>query len=264
MKSAGFTLIELLITISLSAFLMVGVSTMYINYVSSYEFNQKKKELLANARFFGDMIAREVRFLGMSTDPLSEKYIIFPEIKGMNKCQDFSAGEFIKPLKNKVTDGVCFRAGTKNKNLENINMPTSNSNFKACLNEICEIYYDRVKKIVYYSDYMINMEEGKLIEARLVAKDAVIAENIEGFKVYAVTSNKDINDLSVKVIPIKDLKPTDKVVALNFLILLSEDVGSKVKNDSLNHWKEETGETIADDKNKIYEMISITEYIYNG
>lgn len=266
MKSMGFTLIELLITISLSAFLMVGISTLYINYVSSYEFNQKKKELLANARFFGDMLSREVRTMGTSTDPISEKYITFPEIKGMDKCQNFSNGEFITPLKNKTTDGLCFRVGTRNNyNQENITMRSVNSNFKICKREICEIYYDRVKKSVYYSDYTIDPVTRELKKGNIEStKDVVVAENIEGFKTYAITSNKDINDLSVKVIPIKDLKPTDKVVAVNFLILFSEDVSSKVKNDSLNNWKEETGETIFDDKNKIYEMVSITEYIYNG
>lgn len=106
-RQSGISLIELMVALLISSFLIIGVTTMFINNKRAYVFQQGQAGNQENARFAQLLINQELAKAGYRSLAQDDYFIAFPSVSAANGCPAFAAGQVMQ--RSTSGNGVCFR-----------------------------------------------------------------------------------------------------------------------------------------------------------
>ncbi|MBO2929637.1 MULTISPECIES: PilW family protein [Pseudomonadaceae] len=104
---AGLSLVELLIALVVSAFLILGVTQIYIDNKSSYLAQQAVGELQGNSRFALRFLEQLIMKAGYKSLPQDSREMAFPALVAQGGCPSFAAGQVVGVTSS--GKGVCLR-----------------------------------------------------------------------------------------------------------------------------------------------------------
>ena len=102
----GLSMVELLVALALSSFLLLGVTTIFLENKRGYVFQQNQSENIEASRFAAMLLQDQFAKAGYRRRPDVPHDQAFPASNALG-C-DFSAGETAKPFTN-ARDAVCMR-----------------------------------------------------------------------------------------------------------------------------------------------------------
>lgn len=102
----GLSMVELLIAMAISAFLILGVTQLYVDNKRNYVFQQNQSANQENSRFALMLLDHELRKAGYRRVVQDSRELAFPAAS-VSGCGAFTAGQIAKPTSNNL--GVCFR-----------------------------------------------------------------------------------------------------------------------------------------------------------
>lgn len=110
-KQRGLTMIEMMIALTLSSFLILGVSQLYINNKRHYLYQQGQVETGNNSRLALLLLDQQLAKAGFRANPVVQKSltVAFPALDATSGCPAFSAGQTIKLTTDTNLTGICFR-----------------------------------------------------------------------------------------------------------------------------------------------------------
>lgn len=106
-RQSGISLIELMIALLISSFLIIGVTSMFINNKQAYVFQQGQAGNQESARFALLLLNQELAKAGYRALAQDDYFIAFPAVSAANGCPAFSAGQVMQ--RSTSGNGVCFR-----------------------------------------------------------------------------------------------------------------------------------------------------------
>lgn len=106
-QQAGLSLIELMIALLISSFLILGVTTIFINNKQSYTYQQNQAGNQENGRFALLMLNQELAKAGYRALAQDEFQIAFPSAAAADGCPAFSTGQVLQ--RSTSGNGVCYR-----------------------------------------------------------------------------------------------------------------------------------------------------------
>lgn len=106
-KQSGISMIELMIALLISSFLIIGVTTMFINNKQAYIYQQGQSGNQENGRFALLLLNQELAKAGYRALAQDDYAVAFPSISAANGCPSFAAGQVIQ--RSSSGNGVCFR-----------------------------------------------------------------------------------------------------------------------------------------------------------
>ncbi|WP_325436700.1 PilW family protein [Pseudomonas nitroreducens] len=106
-KQAGISLIELMIALVISSFLILGVTTMFLNNKQAYTYQQNQSGNQENGRFALLLLNQELTKAGFRALAQDDFQIAFPAASAGNGCPAFATGQVMQ--RSTSGNGVCFR-----------------------------------------------------------------------------------------------------------------------------------------------------------
>ena len=92
-KAAGFSLIELLVALVIGLFLMLGLSTYFVQNKQTYTYQQAQANQQEHERIFSMMLGRSIRQAGYS--PVDSERLTGQEVSFPTDGGSFASGQFI-------------------------------------------------------------------------------------------------------------------------------------------------------------------------
>lgn len=110
-NNAGLSMVELLVTLAISSFLLIGVSTIFLDNKKSYVFQQNQSENIETSRYTLMLLQDQLLKAGYRRRPDIPLDQAFPASNALG-C-NFSAGHTVKPFPSS-TNAVCMRYQPRN------------------------------------------------------------------------------------------------------------------------------------------------------
>lgn len=106
-RQAGISLVELMIALVISSFLILGVTTMFLNNKQAYTYQQNQSGNQENGRFALLLLNQELAKAGYRALAQDDFQIAFPAAPAGNGCPAFTTGQVVQ--RSTSGNGVCFR-----------------------------------------------------------------------------------------------------------------------------------------------------------
>lgn len=108
-RQQGLTLVELLIALTMSSFLILGMTQVYISNRHSFDFQSSQASNMNAASFLQMMINAQLDKAGYrrAPDQLMDKAFLARAANGL--CAAFTSGAVIAPLADASASGFCLR-----------------------------------------------------------------------------------------------------------------------------------------------------------
>ncbi|WP_312270363.1 prepilin-type N-terminal cleavage/methylation domain-containing protein [Pseudomonas sp.] len=105
----GFSLIEMMIALTLGAFLILGVTQIYLDNKRSYLYHQGQVNNQENGFFALTLIDQQLARTGFRANVLDQTTmgVAFPALASSDGCPAFTAGQTVQFTTDKT--GICFR-----------------------------------------------------------------------------------------------------------------------------------------------------------
>lgn len=105
-QQVGLSLIELMVAMTISSFLILGVTQIYIDNKKNYLFQQGQAENQENGRFTMQILEQHLAKTGYRREPTDSMDTAFPALVDTSTGCSFIAGEVIKRVDAKT---ICIR-----------------------------------------------------------------------------------------------------------------------------------------------------------
>lgn len=105
----GLSLIELMVALTVSSFLMLGLTQVFSNYKRNHQVQQETLSLQNNTRYLNIRLTDLIAKAGQIRDPSQDVEFIFPEVAANATCGKFFRGAAVTNLANNNNLGFCIR-----------------------------------------------------------------------------------------------------------------------------------------------------------
>ncbi|MCG7372584.1 prepilin-type N-terminal cleavage/methylation domain-containing protein [Pseudomonas luteola] len=235
-KQAGLSLIEIMVALTISCFLILGVSQIYITNKRSYAFQQSQANNQDNSRFALMVLEQQLARTGYRADPLKNNMIqSFPEAKSIDSCPSFQAGQTYQIAKLKTDrDSICFR-------YQGAEAPNDADWDLDCLGNSIPSGKVIVSRITYSST-------DSKITCTAQGKTATLVTGLTDFKWFVLPNTND-----------------SAVQSIRYAALFSSqnNVQDGISSDAINRWNALTGSNLDNNGKKLYQISQSTVALRN-
>lgn len=107
LKSKGLSMVELLVALAISAFLILGITQIYLDNKRNYSFHQAQLNNLSGARYIQYYLDDLLGKAGYRRAPDQDMEVAFPYSSASGGCADFLKGSVITKISS--GKGLCLR-----------------------------------------------------------------------------------------------------------------------------------------------------------
>ncbi|MBC9252495.1 hypothetical protein A9179_19700 [Pseudomonas alcaligenes] len=219
-SQAGLSLIELMVALTISCFLILGITQFYIDNKSAYLFQQGQASNLGKSRFAGLILEQLLARTGYRAEPWVSLANSFPAISSSGGCPAFAAGETIK--KNSAGSGLCIRYQAS---------ADADGNELDC----------QGGEVSGSADVLLNLDydsDNSQLSCSIGSTSAVLVDDVAGFAMGDLPDSDDDNQ------------------SVRFALLLSN--GGKLRNavqsNVLERWNSLSEQSLDTDSSQIYQI----------
>ncbi|MBB2496766.1 PilW family protein [Aquipseudomonas ullengensis] len=217
---AGLSLIEMMVALTISCFLIIGITQCYLDNSGVYLFQQGQASNLDKSRFASLILEQLLARTGYRAEPWVSLANSFPAIGGSDGCPAFAAGETIKA--NSAGSGVCIRYQT---------------GADAAGNELdCQ-----GGEVSSSADVLLNLgydSDSEQLSCAIGSTSAVLVDDVAGFAISAIPGSADESQ------------------SVRFALLLSNGKSPRggVASDVLERWNSLSGQDLATDSTQTFQI----------
>lgn len=275
-RQFGLSMIELLIALTISSFLIIGITQVYIDNKRNYVFQQSQAGNVENGRFAALMVSDYLGKAGYRRNPSTLLDTVFPDRPAAGGCLAFNTGHAITGLDPAEGAGFCIRY-----------QPLVSGELD-CQGAASPVAYDEafpsappaesdltVLAFKYEPSIGEDLHTGRLLCKSLNASSPQYGELLRGIADLRLdfgVGNTDVLEKEVTTfIPQADWTPSSGAIrSVRYALLLASRTGQRDSNDSkvLTDWLVEAS---ADDQSRlqeadnkrIYQIAGATQTIRN-
>lgn len=261
--SLGLSMIELLVALAISSFLILGITQVYINNKSNYDFQQSQASNMDAGRFLQIILEEQISKAGYRRDPMQDIEEAFGPYGSANGCAVFPKGGAVTRLSATNVKGFCVRyqpAVKGEQACDGVDLTLANpSAFEEASDS--ETAYAVIRHV--WSD---DLHQGKI-----TCNGHDLIEGVADFNVEFLLGEKA--ERRFQSSPYKkasDYNTTDIVRGIKYSALLASRPNQRSGMDSnvFNQWKDNAdadtkNKLDSNDKNRIYQVVSSTQVLRN-
>lgn len=262
-RQQGLTLVELLIALTMSSFLILGMTQVYISNRHSFDFQSSQASNMNAASFLQMMINAQLDKAGYRRAPDQSMDKAFPARAASDLCAAFTPGAVIAPLADASASGFCLRY-----------QPAINGEL-ACNGEAQNLQHAgafiaaATSELVYIA--IEHRPENELHLGSLRCNNVELLVGVADFRVEFLLGNKaERRFLGRPRIAVSAYNGADVVRAVRYSALLASrpNQRSGMESAQLLGWLADAESTSRQrlnqhDKNRIYQRVSSTRVLRN-
>lgn len=217
---AGLSLIEMMVALTISCFLIIGITQCYLDNSGTYLFQRGQTSNLDKSRFAALILEQLLARTGYRAEPWVSLANSFPAGGASSGCPAFAAGETIKA--NSAGSGLCIRYQTG---------ADAADNELDCQGEAVTGSADVLLNLTYDSS------SGQL-SCVTGSTSAVLVDDVAGFAISGPPASADASQ------------------SVRFALLLSNGASPRggVASDVLERWNTLSGQSLATDSTQAFQI----------
>lgn len=258
----GLSMIELLVALAISSFLILGITQVYINNKSNYDFQQSQASNMDAGRFLQIVLNEQIAKAGYRRAPDQEFESAFKARAATGECAAFAKEAVVTSLKDNAT-GFCIRyqpAVSGEQACDGVDLKLSNPSAFISASD-GEMAYVAIKH-----EWNNDLHQGKI-----TCNGQDLIEGVADFNVeFLLGQTPERRFQSNPYKKASDYNATDIVRGIKYSALLASRPNQRSGMDSnvFNQWKNNAdadtkAKLDSNDNNRIYQVVSSTQVLRN-